>query len=143
METSCSSQLHQCLYFSANKFTRLITKVAEDCFRKTGISPTYAFAMTVINQMPGIASKDLADKLHMAPSTITRFVDKLVSKSLVERRIEGKSSLLFPTKNGKDLQAEITSAWKDLKKVYEEKIGYDEGKKLINLMNNVSEKIEK
>ena len=91
--------LSGCLYFSSNRFVRLLTKLAEDEFRITGLTPTYAFAVTVVNKYGKISSTELAEYLQMAPSTITRFVDKLLIKDLVGRKIEGKNSFIFSTEN--------------------------------------------
>ena len=110
--------LSGCLYFSSNKFVRALTKLAEDEFKITGLSPTYAFAVNVVNRYGKISSTDLAQYLQMAPSTITRFVDKLVNKELVLRQIEGKNSFISSTTKGMELQPIIDIAWKNL----EEKI---------------------
>lgn len=134
--------LSSCLYFSANRFGRLLTKLAEDEFKITGLSPTYAFAVTVINTKEVIASKELADYLYMAPCTITRFVDKLVIKGYAERKIEGKNSYVCSTEKGKELQTLIDTAWANLHSAYSEKIGTDEAKDLTLKLSEIAEKLE-
>lgn len=133
--------LSGCLYFSSNKFVRALTKLAEDEFKITGLSPTYAFAVTVVNKAGKISSTDLAQYLQMAPSTITRFVDKLVSKDLVNRQIDGKNSFIFSTDKGKELQGTIDIAWKSLENKLSDKLGNEESKELIKMLNNASDKL--
>ena len=50
--------LHHCLYFTANRMSRIITHMAEEEFRVTGISPTYAFLLMIVNENDGISQKD-------------------------------------------------------------------------------------
>ena len=133
--------LSGCLYFSSNKFVRALTKLAEDEFKITGLTPTYAFAVTIVNKNEKISSTELADYLQMAPSTITRFVDKLVSKDLVDRRIDGKNSFIFSTEKGKKLQESINVAWKNLEESLATKLGKDEAKDLVLVLNRASEKL--
>jgi DNA-binding MarR family transcriptional regulator len=140
--SECNHLLGKCLYFSANRFSRIITKLAEEEFKITGLSPTYAFAVTIVNKKENISSKELSEYLHMAPSTITRFVDKLITKGLVARDIRGKNSYVISTKKGKEHQEIINKAWKNLYYAYSEKIGYAEGEDLSNMLNIFSEKLE-
>lgn len=133
--------LSGCLYFSSNKFVRALTKVAEDEFKITGLTPTYAFAVTIVNKNEKISSTELAEYLQMAPSTITRFVDKLVSKNLVERKIDGKNSFIYSTIKGKELQEIINVAWRNLEDVLAKKLGKDETKELVSLLNRASEQL--
>ena len=133
--------LSGCLYFSSNKFVRVLTKLAEDEFKITGLTPTYAFAVTVVNKHGKISSTELAEYLQMAPSTITRFVDKLLIKNLVERRIDGKNSFIFSTEKGKELQESINIAWNSLEKALNEKLGEEESKKMVETLNWASERL--
>lgn len=133
--------LSGCLYFSSNKFVRALTKLAEDEFKITGLTPTYAFAVTIVNKNNKISSTELADYLQMAPSTITRFVDKLVIKNLVERRIDGKNSFIYSTEKGKELQANINIAWRNLENSLANKLGKEESKELVQVLNKASERL--
>ncbi len=133
--------LSGCLYFSSNKFVRLLTKLAEDEFKITGLTPTYAFAVTIVNKYGKISSTELADYLQLAPSTITRFVDKLLIKDLVGRKIEGKNSFIFSKEKGKELQESINIAWNSLEKALNEKLGEEESKKMVETLNWASERL--
>ncbi|MEE8416834.1 MAG: MarR family transcriptional regulator [Desulfobacterales bacterium] len=73
--TECKSILHNCLYFTSNSLSRVITRMAEEEFRRTGLSPSHAFLMMLVNDNPGIGQKELCEQLHLAPSTVTRFID--------------------------------------------------------------------
>jgi DNA-binding MarR family transcriptional regulator len=135
--------LDNCLYFTVNKLSRAITRMAEDSFRKTGLSPTHAFLLMLVNNKPGISQSELAEELHMMPSTITRFIDKLVMKGLIERKAEGKRSFIFPTEAGENTQEEIKEAWKDLYRNYSAVLGEDAGKELTVLIREAGNTLEK
>ncbi|WNB91085.1 MarR family transcriptional regulator [Bacillus sp. NEB1478] len=135
--------LDNCLYFTVNKLSRAITRMAEDSFKKTGLSPTHAFCLMLVNNKPGISQSELAEQLHMMPSTITRFIDKLVMKGLIERKAEGKRSFIFPTEEGENTQEEIRAAWKDLYRTYSAILGEEEGKSLTTLIREAGDILEK
>lgn len=134
---------NNCLYFTVSKLSRAITKMAEESFQKTGLSPTHAFLMMLVIEKPGISQSELAEALHLKPSTITRFVDKLVDKGLIERKTEGKRSFNFPTENGEAILKDINDGWKILFRSYSEILGEEEGKELNKLINEAGNKLEK
>jgi DNA-binding MarR family transcriptional regulator len=134
--------LDNCLYFTVNKLSRAITRMAEDSFKKTGLSPTHAFCLMLVNNKPGISQSELAEELSMTPSTITRFIDKLVMKGLIERKAEGKRSFIYPTEAGENTQQEIRDGWKDLYRSYSTVLGEEEGKSLTALIRETGNKLE-
>ncbi len=119
--------LHHCLYFSANALARKITRLAEDEFKSTGLSPSHAFVLMLSNESPGIGPKQLSEHLHLAPSTVTRFIDTLVFKGLLQRESEGKTIKLFATAQGQKLQGPIRAAWKRLHQRYAAVLGLEAG----------------
>lgn len=133
---------NNCLYFTVNKLSRAITKMAEDSFVKTGLSPTHAFLMMLVIEKPGISQSELAEALHLKPSTITRFVDKLVEKGFIERKTEGKRSLNYPTEKGNEILKDIKEGWKILFRSYSDILGEEEGKALNKLINEAGKKLE-
>jgi DNA-binding MarR family transcriptional regulator len=97
----------------------------------------------LVNNKPGISQSELAEQLHMMPSTITRFIDKLVMKGLIERKAEGKRSFIFPTEAGENTQQEIRESWKDLFQTYSAILGEEEGRSLTALIREAGNTLEK
>lgn len=134
--------LHRCLYFATSSLARAIARIAEEEFCITGISPSYAFLLMLVNKYPGIVQKDLCDKLNLAPSTVTRFVDALVHRGYLERRTEGKAAKIYPTEKGQQMQGTIETAWCALHKRYSEILGEDYGCRLTQMVDEASRKLE-
>jgi MarR family transcriptional regulator, organic hydroperoxide resistance regulator len=125
-----SEYFSNCLFFTISKLSREIARLADESFSPTGLSPTYAFLMMLVNEQPGIAQKELSGHLHLAQSTVTRFIDKLEHRGLVTRSQEGKNSFITATAEGKAIMKSITAAWTRLYHRYSKLLGYSEAERL-------------
>ena len=139
--TKSQSILHNCLYFTANSLARVITRMAEEEFRLTGLSPSHAFLMMLVNDNPGIGQKELCEQLHLAPSTVTRFIDTLTYKGFLIRQTDGKATRVFATKEGAKLRKPIEEAWKNLHQRYARVLGLDEGDRLTAMIDDASSRL--
>ena len=139
--TKSKSILHDCLYFTANSLARVITRMAEEEFRLTGLSPSHAFLMMLVNDNPGIGQKELCEQLHLAPSTVTRFIDTLTYKGFLTRQTDGKATRVFATKDGAKLRKPIEDAWKNLHQRYARVLGLNEGDRLTEMIDDASSKL--
>jgi DNA-binding MarR family transcriptional regulator len=135
--------LHHCLYFTANTLARVISRLAEEEFRITGLSPSHAFLMMLVNDHPGIGQKDLCEQLHLAPSTVTRFIDALVHKGLLMRKTDGKLSRVSATDAGQALQEDIADAWERLHQRYAHVLGLKYGDALTAMIDDASMKLSR
>lgn len=132
-----------CLYFSANRLSRVITKMAEEEFLVSGLSPTYAFLLMAVYDEEGISQKKLGEVLHIQPSTVTRFVEKLIGKGLLYSRTEGRLSLIYSTDKGKALKGDIEKCWNNLHIRYSAILGMEEGDALTHRLFEVSDQLDK
>lgn len=138
-----SNNLHNCLFFTTNRLSRVITKLAEESFQRYGFSPTHAYLMLAVNEKERVTPTQLAQILHMTPSTITRFVDKLVAKGLLEREVEGKNIFVRSTKKGREAQEDIEKAIMDMYSRYVAVLGEDQAKVVTQMIHETVEMLEK
>ena len=136
------SFLHDCLFFTTNRLSRAITKMAEEEFAMTGLTPMYGYVIRLVIGNPGIPHKEVAEKLYISPSTLTRFVDKLQSRQLVERQVQGKHVFLYPTEKGLELEETIRAASRNLCRRYQAILGVEPTDLLAAQMELMSEKLE-
>ena len=119
----------------------LFDKGTSHPFRRTGLSPSHAFLMMLVNDHPGIGQKELCEHLHLAPSTVTRFIDTLVYRGLLTRKSDGKASRVSATEAGKNLRQPIADAWKNLHLRYAGVLGLKEGDSLATMIHSASNKL--
>lgn len=132
----------ECLYFTANRLGRVITKMAEDAFAISGLSPTAAFLLMAAYEKDGISQKELGQILHLQPSTVTRLIEKLAAKNLLYNRVDGRLSLIYVTDKGRALEQTIHQCWDQLRERYATILG-DEGDALSLHLYEVSNQLEK
>lgn len=135
--------LHTCLFFTTNRLSRAITKMAEEEFAHTGLTPMYGYLIRLVIGTPGISQKELSEKLYVTPSTLTRFIDKLEAKQLVERQVQGKTVLVYPTDKAAELLERILQASRNFRIRYEAIIGTEAAKILSEELEKTSEQLEK
>lgn len=139
-EQACS--LNGCLFFTTVKLSRVFGKIAEEAFSKTGLSPSHALLLYLVNQKEEILQKELGETLHLTPSTITRLIEKLERKSLVTKRCEGKSVILSTTPQGLALQKNIMESWNSLHEQYHGILTEEETAQFLTLSKKLLGKLE-
>lgn len=112
-----------CLYFSTNVLARQLSRLAEEVFTPTGLSPSHAFLLMLVVRQPGISQKQIGTEMELTASTITRFLDRLVQQGLVERKGTGKMSFVHPTPMGIARNTSLQEAWNALGERYRDLLG--------------------
>lgn len=140
--TTSAKLLHCCLYFTANTLARHVGKLADEAFGPTGLSSSHALLLMLVNEHEGISQKELAEAMHLAPSTMTRFVDVLVTRDLARRESRGKLAIVHPTEKGQAMQPAIMDSWKRLYERYSAILGEQEGRELTRTIDLANKNIE-
>lgn len=141
-DDKCEDILSNCLYFTSNKLSRIMNRMADEEFSRIGLSTSHAMALMTIDLEPGLSQNELSKKLNIKPSTTSRFIDKLESKGLVTRKVKGKVSYLHPTPKGEKLQEEIQKCWKNLHHRYSKILGEKEGAELTSIVYKAADELE-
>lgn len=135
--------LAHCLYFTASRFARNITKLADRTFKIGDLAPTYLYLIMVVKFNPGITQKELCQKLAIAPSTSTRFIDKLENQKLVNRTTSGKQTLITLTEEGEKIYLQFRVSLKDFSASYSKILGNEFSMSLSKMLHEASHKLEK
>jgi MarR family transcriptional regulator, organic hydroperoxide resistance regulator len=137
-----TNPLECCLFFSANSLARAISRLGEEEFAPLGMTPSYAFLLSLVINQPGISQKDLAKILNMAPSTVSRFVDSLARRGLLHKEGQGRHTFIHPTAEGQALKPRIIEAWGRLQQRYNKILGQENGALLTRLTAEASRKLQ-
>lgn len=111
-ETDC--QLNSSLFFTISKLSRSFKNKGDEIFHKTGLSPSHAFILYVLHIKGTVPQKDMGNFLHLSPSTMTRFIQKLETKNYLEKTSEGKNVYLHLSDHGKKHLPLIIDAWNEI-----------------------------
>lgn len=106
------------------------------------MSPSHALLLYVVNRRNGICQKKIGELLHLMPSTVTRFVEKLEIEKLVYRKGEGKNVPIYPTENGVLMQQEIINAWNHLHESYSNILTPEECSQFITICNKLTDNLK-
>jgi MarR family transcriptional regulator, organic hydroperoxide resistance regulator len=132
----------RCLYYSSNALARKMSKIAEEEFAITGLSPSYAFLIMIVNDKPGIQPTEISGIMMLNPSTVTRLTDKMVDKGYLERKADGKSVFIFPLKKSRDIDPKLKEAWMNLYKRYVNILGETEAANITSNIYSAAKKLE-
>jgi DNA-binding MarR family transcriptional regulator len=111
------------LYITLNAFSRMVSTKADEVCKPYGLTASYAFVLLGIMENPGCDQKTIGGLYHFAPSTMTRFIDKLEKKDLLVREQDGKSVKLNLTAKGKKLTKDLNNAIRLFGKSLEKDLG--------------------
>lgn len=135
--------LIHCLYFTASRFARNISKLAEKTFDFGELAPSYLYMIMIVKFHPEINQKDLCHKLSIAPSTSTRFIDKLEKLKLVTRKMDGKQTHISLTDEGEKVYQQFRVSLKELFLGYSDILGREFSMDLSKMLHEASNKLEK
>ena len=142
MERNKNKTLECCLFFTANSLARDITRMGEEEFARIGLTPSHAFLLMLAIDSPGISQKELSQSMNMAPSTVSRFIDALVRRELLDKVGEGRVTYIHPTPKGEQLNTSLTEVWSSLYDRYSKILGKEQGDELTRLCLEASRKLQ-
>jgi DNA-binding MarR family transcriptional regulator len=112
-----------CLYFLMTSAVRRMDETAIESFREAGFCPSHAFIMMLVINTPGLNIREISDILHLAPSTTSRFLDKLEHKGLIRKEASGKMKRIYPTPRGSEKNDILKKCWENVREGLVSRIG--------------------
>ncbi|GAA5221080.1 hypothetical protein GCM10025777_17100 [Membranihabitans marinus] len=120
---------------------RTMSKKADEAFSPLGLSSSYAVLLMTVNDSPGILPKELSQIMQLAPSTLTRFIEKMEHRGLLKRQQVGRTTEVYPTDAGLAIHDEVKQIWNDLENQYMNILGKDKGSELIQNLQDAIHKL--
>lgn len=102
------------LFFLSGALSRKLTNQADEVFATLGLSSSHALLLWLIYDNPDTQPSQLAEQMQLKPSTITRLVQKLERRGLVEKQSEGRATSISCTSDGDQLAIDIQDKWQNL-----------------------------
>lgn len=137
------SRYAECLYFTSAALARKVERIAVQVWKAVDLPPSHGYLLMAVLDDPGIQPSSLASVLHLEPSTITRFIEKLEQKKLVIRTNEGKTTSIFPTRKAKDLLPEMQGCVNTFYKQYSDVIGADESHRIVRSIGKIADQLDR
>jgi len=131
-----------CLFFNISTLNRQITKIWEDEFKQLGLSPSHGYVLTAIFEKPEISHKELSELMELDPSTMTRFLDKLVAKRLVIKSSKWKGATFHLTKEGELLSRKINKSMERLFNKMQSHFGKTEFSELVKCLQRTRQSVK-
>ncbi len=131
-----------CLYYSANALSRILSKISDEEFAKTGLGSSYAFLLMTVNEKQGIQPKEISEQMQLTPSTVTRLIEKMEYRGLLERKSVGRSTEVYSTEAGQAMQKDLKQSWQNLYKRYSCVLGKEFSDKLTADIYQSTQKLE-
>jgi len=113
----------RCLYFNINALTRKVNKIWDQAFADLGFSPSHAYLLRLVLEMPSISQKQIAEELKLEKSTVTRFIDNLQERGYLKRIKKGREQIIQPTAAAKKLEDQLNEQGEKLYKKVTKSIG--------------------
>lgn len=125
-------------YQSLAALYRILDAKASPFFKKHQLSISYAALLLAICEQESVSPGKLSEQYQLAPSTVTRLIDKLENRKLVKREKAGKQILITATHQAQKLRNELQRSFEQLEVNYTASLGEALTNKLTNALQEVS-----
>jgi len=102
-----------CLYFNTAALARQLEKEWAKAFAPFELTPPQAFTLRTVLGRPGLMQCEVAELLAISRPTVTRALDGLAAKGLIERRgseRDGREHSTYPTAAAISIHASLNEA---------------------------------
>lgn len=101
------------IHNTLNTFSREISTFFDNYFKEFGLATSYVeLLMLVKKSEDSCTQKEIAQTMNLDPSTITRFINKLLKKGLVEKNRTGRLATITLTPKGEKLVSNVEKMYK-------------------------------
>ncbi|WP_435625319.1 MarR family winged helix-turn-helix transcriptional regulator [Flagellimonas sp.] len=119
-----------------------MTKISDEEFASIGLTSSYAFLLMTVNEKQGIQPKEISEHMQLTASTVTRLIEKMEYRGYLQRQSAGRSTEVYATPDGLELQPKLKEIWQRLYKRYSGILGKEVADKLTADIYASSQKLE-
>lgn len=115
-----------CLYFNTAALARQLEKAWTRAFRPLELTAPQAFLLRAVLVQPGSSPSELARLMVLSKPTVTRCLDGLLAKGLIERGPsgrDGRESAIHPTEPARAIQAALNKASRSVTEGMKRRLG--------------------
>ncbi|RYD56439.1 MAG: MarR family transcriptional regulator [Sphingobacteriales bacterium] len=138
---AAESRYSGCLYFASNALARKMERLAIKAWEPVGLPPSHAYLLLYVIDNPGTQPSVITEQLMLAPSTITRLMDRLEKEKLIIRQTEGKMIHAYPTAKAKGLVPKMESCIKSFHMSYAQELGHEPSMELVKNIVSVHDRL--
>jgi DNA-binding MarR family transcriptional regulator len=129
------------LYFSAGALAREAEKLAIACWKPVGLSPSQAQIIMLLTDVYRTGPASIAKTLLLSPSTVTRLLDGLERKELINRFDYGGIKTVSLTEKANALEEKFSECDLDYQRRYTKFLGSENASGLMEKMNEATDKL--
>lgn len=106
-----------------NSFSREISQHFDSYFEEYNLATSYIELILLVQEEGKVTQKELADRMNLAPSTITRFVQKLEKTGFVEKSKDGRIATIKLTISAESVAENMRQSYEQAVQDLKEKLG--------------------
>lgn len=129
----------RCIYFNISTLNRRITKIWQDEFGLLGLSPSHGYLLAAMAEKPMATQKELSEIMELDASTITRFIDALSAKKMIEKKTIGKGAKFALTATGTAISTKVNKSMNSLFADMQNVLGKTELTTLVNSLQQTKQ----
>ncbi|HKL14022.1 MAG TPA: MarR family transcriptional regulator [Balneolaceae bacterium] len=96
---------------SVSSFSRTLTSFFDERLSRFNLATSYVELMILMKDNDPMSQKEIAEQLSLAPSTITRFLDKLKKEKYLTKKRDGRNMTIELTAKGRQVSNEMDAVY--------------------------------
>ncbi|WP_069133336.1 MarR family winged helix-turn-helix transcriptional regulator [Rhodohalobacter halophilus] len=93
------------MHSQVNRFSRSVSSHFDQYFKEFGLATSYVEVLLCIKEDGPLLQKEIANSMHLDPSTITRFLKKLKQHGWIEKQKgEGRAKIAIHQSRASDVE---------------------------------------
>lgn len=140
-----AAMFDHCIYFNTTALARQLEREWASAFEPFDLTPPQAFLLRAILDKPGLLQREYAEGMVVSRPTLTRALDGLKLKGLIERRNtqnDGREQSIYPTDAALVMHNALNEASVRVGKRLKKQLGNEVFAEAVTLIREVSKALK-